>query len=405
MNLLFICDEYPPGPHGGIGAVVQTLAREMVRQGHRVWIAGLYDYGYGGKDYEVDEGVAVYRLRKKSEWMGISMRYTFYDKVLRKLLALTGRLEKETAEGMKRLQQLVQELTAQHQLQIAEVPDHQHYTRQVRQAVFFPDLGLPTVIRLHGGFVYFATEAGLPVLAAALQMEQKLLSEATAISSVSRYTADKTIAALGLHRDVFVLPNGVGAGALPDLDKKDPWRVVFTGSLLAKKGVFELMEAWNTVIAHSPQARLAVYGKGDTDTLKAILSPEARNTVVFHGHQPHRKVLEALQQASVAVLPSFAEAFALAPLEAMACGVATVYSTRTSGPELIEDGVDGLLVDPSDVAAIAQATLSLLHQATYRKAIAKRGYEKIQKHYTIKQVAAAHQHFYESLLQSTPSAS
>jgi glycogen synthase len=46
MNILYICDEYPPGPNGGIGSVVQNLARELVKQGHKVYVVGLYPIGY-----------------------------------------------------------------------------------------------------------------------------------------------------------------------------------------------------------------------------------------------------------------------------------------------------------------------------------------------------------------------
>jgi glycogen synthase len=47
MNILFICDEYPPGRHGGIGTVVQLTARALVSQGHNVVVAGFYDWAYG----------------------------------------------------------------------------------------------------------------------------------------------------------------------------------------------------------------------------------------------------------------------------------------------------------------------------------------------------------------------
>jgi len=64
MNILYICDEYPPGKHGGIGTAVQLLARTMVQRGHNVVVAGFYDWGYGGDDHFEDQGVLVYRFRR-----------------------------------------------------------------------------------------------------------------------------------------------------------------------------------------------------------------------------------------------------------------------------------------------------------------------------------------------------
>ncbi len=42
MHVAFICNEYPPGVHGGIGAVTRTYARALVEAGHRVTVIGVY---------------------------------------------------------------------------------------------------------------------------------------------------------------------------------------------------------------------------------------------------------------------------------------------------------------------------------------------------------------------------
>lgn len=398
MNLLFICDEYPPGPHGGIGTAVQSLARELVRQGHQVWVAGLYDYGYGGKDYEEDEGVRVYRLRKRSEWLGVSMRYTFYDKLARKILSVTGLLENEVQEGLERLRRFIEKLRAEQGIQLAEVPDHQHYIRQLKKPVFFPQLSLPVVARLHGGHVYFSNDAGHKVSPVALAVERKLLSDAAAISSVSRYAAEKTLSLLGVKRDITVLPNGVVIGPPPDFSKKEKRKVIFTGSLLRKKGIYELMAAWNSVFSACPEAELYVYGKGDTTPLQALLQKEALQSVHFMGHCDRALLDSALKEAAVAVFPSFAETFGLAPLEAMAQGTATIFTKRTSGPELIEDGVEGLLVDPARPDKIAAAIISLLQDDALRRQLSQQGYDKVNADFSIRSIVAAHVSFYQQLL-------
>ena len=63
---------------------------------------------------------------------------------------------------------------------------------------------------------------------------------------------------------------------------------------------------------------------------------------------PLGALVEEFQRARVIVLPSYAEGFSLTPLHAMAAGCPTVYTSRGSGPEVIEDGRDGLLIDPDD---------------------------------------------------------
>jgi glycosyltransferase involved in cell wall biosynthesis len=137
--------------------------------------------------------------------------------------------------------------------------------------------------------------------------------------------------------------------------------VVFTGTLARKKGVEALIAAWPLVKSQHPGAELHLFGKdgrAEGGSMRAALEQRLNgdaSRVRFHGAVPRSAVLSALASARVAVFPSFAEAFALAPLEAMAHACPTIYSRRGSGPELICDGRDGLLVEPSNPEEIAEA--------------------------------------------------
>jgi hypothetical protein len=51
MRVCFLCNEYPPGPHGGIGTFTQMLARALVQAGHQAWVIGRYSQGHPGSDY------------------------------------------------------------------------------------------------------------------------------------------------------------------------------------------------------------------------------------------------------------------------------------------------------------------------------------------------------------------
>src|SRR6185369_3321647 len=63
MRVCFLCNEYPPGPHGGIGTCTQTLGRALTAAGHRVRVIGAYPPDHPGVPHEIDEGVEVWRLR------------------------------------------------------------------------------------------------------------------------------------------------------------------------------------------------------------------------------------------------------------------------------------------------------------------------------------------------------
>jgi glycosyltransferase involved in cell wall biosynthesis len=108
-------------------------------------------------------------------------------------------------------------------------------------------------------------------------------------------------------------------------------------------------------LAHGPALR----GSALATELKAVV----------HWSGAREDVAQLLPWATVAVLPSLDEPFTLAGLEAMACGVPLVASNVGGFPEMIEDGVSGVLVPPGDDAALAQAVGELLADPERRAAL------------------------------------
>src|SRR5262249_26549569 len=128
--------------------------------------------------------------------------------------------------------------------------------------------------------------------------------------------------------------------------RRDPsrWRVLYNGTLTARKGVISLIRAWSKVQEECPGAELHLYGK-DTNSanggsmrrhLESLVPPESRSRVFFHGHVPRQELDDALATARVSVFPSFAEAFGLAPVDAMAAACPTIFTERCAGPEIIQ---------------------------------------------------------------------
>jgi glycosyltransferase involved in cell wall biosynthesis len=113
---------------------------------------------------------------------------------------------------------------------------------------------------------------------------------------------------------------------------------------------------------------------------------------------PHERVLALLTEARVAVLPSFSEAFAIAPLEAMAAGCPTIGSALGSGPELLEHGVDGLTVNPKQTEEIEEALTRMLSDEAWAKQLAERGRRKIEDRFSIGHLVKANLAFYRECI-------
>jgi glycosyltransferase involved in cell wall biosynthesis len=279
------------------------------------------------------------------------------------------------------------------------MPDFQEYMPYIKRKTPFPVLSVPVVVKLHGSVTYFLKEAGKDVPAPIYKSEYDILHHATAVSSVSTYTADKTARYFNYFHPIKVLYNGIEPIEQSD-NIRDPNLVIFTGSLVEKKGIYQLMKAWNYVNEQWPDARLHVYGKGPVSKIRMLLNASAQDSVVFKGHVPRVDLFNALKRAVASVYPSFAECFALGPMEAMACNTAVIYTTRSSGPELIRDGMDGLLVDPDNPEQIAEKILYVLRNKDVAKTLANEGRKKIERDFSIDYIAEQHIAYYQHITGS-----
>ena len=121
MNILFLCDEYPPGRHGGIGTAVQLLARQMVKMGHQVVVAGFYDWGYGGEDVFDDNGVKVYRFRRGLASNIFRKVDSFFVRGIYRLLTKLGTLEWDIRRSLKKYHVFLEELIEQYKIDLVEM--------------------------------------------------------------------------------------------------------------------------------------------------------------------------------------------------------------------------------------------------------------------------------------------
>jgi glycosyltransferase involved in cell wall biosynthesis len=397
MNILLLCDEYPPGRHGGIGTATQLLGRALVKKGHTVVVAGYYHWGYGGEDVFDDEGVKIYRFRR-----GLSSPY--FDKadslrvrITYRLLHVAGMLQRDVKYSLKKYEVFLQKLIKEYDIHIVEMPDYNDYMHMCKTFVPFPKLSAPTIVKLHGSMTYINGERNKPTPLHIKQMEGDVLNKADAVVSVSRYTADKSAIYFNYHRKITVLHNGIQIPEEIQVNKIKNL-VVYTGSLLHLKGIYQLMKAWNIVVRQIPDSRLKVYGKGPVKNLVALLDRQNKNTVSFEGHVERKKLFEFLASAEVAVFPSYTESFALGPMEAMVQGTAVIYTRRASGRELIQEGENGLLVDPDDVEGIAKSIVDILKDKQLRERIAANGQKTIREWFSIEKIADNHIKFYEEVI-------
>jgi glycosyltransferase involved in cell wall biosynthesis len=175
---------------------------------------------------------------------------------------------------------------------------------------------------------------------------------------------------------LHVIPHFVD---LASVDAKDRpgGNAVIAGRLSAEKGIDVAIKA---MALASDQAHLDVAGDGPVrHELEALASAEAPGKVTFHGRLTKDRLFELLRSSSVAVVPStWYENQPMAVLEAFAVGLPVIGSDLGGLPELVADGVDGLLVPPSDEKALAAAIDQIMFEPTRAFEMGQAGRRKIE---------------------------
>ena len=105
--------------------------------------------------------------------------------------------------------------------------------------------------------------------------------------------------------------------------------------------------------------------------------------VTFAGYRSQTEVADMLQETDLFVLPSFAEGVPVVLMEAMAAKLAVVATQIAGIPELVDDGVNGLLVPAGDVDRLAQAILTLLQDENLRAKMGRAGQAKVKDAFNI----------------------
>lgn len=361
MNILFVCNEYPPTIHGGIGTFVYSLAHKLAQRGHSCFVIG-YDQSVNTTTMRDEEGIHVTRLKSPfTAWPGIKF--------------------------------------SRYQLNLNFILDRMYLSHQVNKLVKKEDITLvesydwsgplwnkpivPLVVRMHGANSAYSKFEGKHTSKFLFFVERRNVLFADQLIAVSNHIGKLTLNALNIKNRTFeVIYNGVDTQMfLPSQHKREKDLILFAGSINRRKGIYEIFQAFNSVSKKKPAARLLIAGKlssgiaGENlkNELLSLLDIEVRKRVNFLGHVPYHLMPEIYRKATIAIFPSHAEAFGLTCAEAMACETPVIMTKFASGPEIVEDKKSGMLIDATSPDDIAKAATFLLNHPSIRQDLGKNG--------------------------------
>jgi len=274
-----------------------------------------------------------------------------------------------------------------------------------RQMVAEKGRRLPFVTTLHGtDITLVGLDRGyLPITRYAIQ-------ESDGVTSISQYLKDKTLIDFNVTRHIEVVPNFVNCDVyqpINDEEKRAEGRARFArpdekilmhlSNFRPVKRVQDVVKVFAKVASQVP-AQLVLVGDGPDRSAAEWLAHDLQIQGRIHFLGKQERVNELLPLADLMIMPSELESFGLAALEAMACKVPSI-ATRVGGvPELIDNGVTGLLFPVGAVEDMASGAIGLLKDPERLNEMRGMARKMAQKRFCSTLVLPQYVRFYESLL-------
>jgi len=212
---------------------------------------------------------------------------------------------------------------------------------------------------------------------------------------------------VGVRMPVRVIHNGIDGSRYkfePDPEMRsrlgavDDTFLVGTAVVLSKqKGITYLLQAAERVVREEPRVRFAIAGDGP---LREELVREAEerglgDSVTFLGYRSD--IPQLLSAFDLYVLPSLWEGLPLALLEAMAVGKPALATRVGGNPEVIEHGVNGYIVEPRDVGALADSVLEAARDPELAERVKRVNREKFERQFSVEAMTRAHEALYREV--------
>jgi N-acetyl-alpha-D-glucosaminyl L-malate synthase BshA len=295
---------------------------------------------------------------------------------------------------------------------------HSHYAIPHAMSAYMTReiIGLPYVVTLHGSDVHTLglDPAYKPVV-------QYTVEEADAVTAVSEFLMRKAHEALGIEREIQVIPNFVDtkkfsritgirlvveSGCVSLRREDDAYEIspkdkiiLHASNFRGVKRVVQLVEAMKIVIDAIPAARLIIAGDGPDriDVERRIEALKLCNNIHLLGVKSNMQ--EIMCSADVFVLNSTMEGMPLVLLEAMACSLPVVTTPAGGIPELVRPGIDGVVTKGFETEELAEALINILENDSFRKKMGKAGYQRVQDKFTAERIVPMYEKMFEEVIQ------
>ena len=364
MRICFVSRRYFPAI-SGMSVYAQNLLRELVAAGHDVTMISQYrgdEFGtrvYGGGPPPAVPGVTVIGLEQIGE-------------------QTDGDFERD-------IDTMVATIRAEHAKEPFDILHAQYgYPTGWATLLAAKAIGVPTVVSIQGGdghWVCSCCETHRLAMCA-------VLAHANALLIGGASFVEEVCDRLGSDPARFtIVPGAVDTARFTPGpgDHAGPVRLFYHGRVDRRKGVLDFIDALGLVRARGVPFEAIISGIGpDVESSKARAAELnfSESEIRFTGYADYNTVPDLYRRADVFVSPTYAEGFSNTILEAMAAGLAVVSTHSVGVSDCLRDGENGLMVQPGDVPALADALTRVIEDGALRARLARDGLEECRRVYS-----------------------
>lgn len=356
----------------------------LIRKGHNVHIFSIYE----PQEDIMHEEIAAYNILERTHYF--KLQYIFKVNLLKFLICflkychLDASNFKISRQWLKKIIRLAYFAVVMDRIGIDLI--HDHFANIGMDARNLSKmLSRPYTITTHAFDIYQSPNE---------DELRKILDDANSVITISEYNKKYLVNEIGVKNQIEIIRCGIDLKKFNIINKQksnERIRLFTTARLVEKKGMEYLIRAMPTVKKAIPNCELIIVGSGQLrlSLNRLIAELDAGKYIQLIGNVTDMKLLQFFQYADIFILPCIIandgdrDGIPVVLMEAMAMGL-PVISTNVSGiPELIENGVSGVLVPPNNKNAIADAIINICLNKDLRIEMGKNGRKKIENEFNI----------------------
>ena len=379
MHIVYVCREYPPTLRGGgIATYIRLIAQGLVERGNKVTVICASDDTRTSSDYR-DKGVRVIRL-SGGDFILPSVESTSLLKKFRFIYRFDS--------YRKKIREAILELD---DIDIIEVADFG------AESYFLKDINAPVVVRLHTPSLFDRTTLGIKKYQGKDKLfqfigerEKYILKHADFLSSCSESLKEWTIQNLGVDSnkiEVIYNPIELPTHKVELKSSTTKATIVFVGTISDVKGCGDLFEAGKLLAEKNVDFDMFFYGKMGEFAENLKMNEQSYPWFHVTGKIEREKLFSIYCNASVVCFPSWWDNMPMVCLEAMGVGAVVLGSSSGGMSEIIQDSINGYLIEPHNVNLLAEKLQFLINlDSKTKKQISDNAKKRIENDFSLRTI-------------------